>query len=257
MSVLTDSTADAVREKQCTDALLSARKALEIDPKNAAVQAQVNAVKVEMAKVIANYSTAIQKLIAVSKFSDARKTLDALNDFNRKTSNTFNAEIRNASYILNYAWAKTLYAQKDYGSAELKVDAALAINRSDEASALKRRIATSKPKAAAGVSFDVSIQDIDRLIASDELLSAHSKIDLLAKVTTDQTKLAALDGRRQTITGKLKDIYAKGVQAYHDEDFKTSIELLQIVVGVQGDYEQAGDYLDKARSKQKVIDQLQ
>jgi len=28
-------------------------------------------------------------------------------------------------------------------------------------------------------------------------------------------------------------------------------------VGVQVDYEQAGDYLDKARSKQKVLDQLQ
>ena len=47
------------------------------------------------------------------------------------------------------------------------------------------------------------------------------------------------------------------MQAYRDEDFKTAIELLQTVVGVQVDYEQAGDYLDKARSKQKVLDQLQ
>jgi hypothetical protein len=47
------------------------------------------------------------------------------------------------------------------------------------------------------------------------------------------------------------------VQAYRDEDFKTAIELLQTVVGVQVDYEQASDYLDKAKSKQKVLDQLQ
>jgi hypothetical protein len=55
--------------------------------------------------------------------------------------------------------------------------------------------------------------------------------------------------------GKLKDLYDRGVQSYRDEDFKTAIELLQTVVGVQVDYEQAGDYLDKAKSKQKLLDQ--
>ena len=114
-----------------------------------------------------------------------------------------------------------------------------------------------KTKADAGVSFDAALADIDRLIGSDELVSAHRRIDTLAKSTTDQAKLSTLDDRRQTITGKLKDVYDKGVQAYQDEDFKTAIELLQTVVGVQVDYEQAGDYLDKARSKQKVLDQLQ
>ena len=47
------------------------------------------------------------------------------------------------------------------------------------------------------------------------------------------------------------------MQAYQDEDFKTAIEALRTVVGVQVDYAQAGDYLEKARSKQKVLDQLQ
>jgi hypothetical protein len=36
-----------------------------------------------------------------------------------------------------------------------------------------------------------------------------------------------------------------------------AIDLLKTVVGVQVDYEQASDYLDKAKSKQKVLDQLQ
>jgi hypothetical protein len=257
MSGITDKTPDATREKQYTDAYQSAGKALDIDPKSGAAQGQLNSVKAELTKIVAVHIAAIQKLLAASKFADARTQVTALNDLNRKTSNGFDTDVRNASYSLNYTWAKTLYAQKDYSTADVRVDAALAVRRTDEASALKKQIAAVRTKVDASVSFDASLQDIDRLIASEELVSAHRKIDVLARATTDQTKLATLDDRRQTITGKLKDIYDKGVQAYRDEDFKTAIELLQTVVGVQVDYEQAGDYLDKARSKQKVLDQLQ
>jgi len=254
---LTDKTTDAAREKAYIDALSGAKKALDVDPKSGAAQSQVNAAKVELAKIVAARTASIQKLIAASKFADARTQVTALNDLNRRTGNSFDADVRNASYSLNYSWAKSLFAQKDFATADVRVDAALAVQRSQEASALKRQIGAVKTRADASVSFDATLEDIDRLIASDELLSAHRRIDTLAKATSDQSKLATLDDRRQTITGKLKDVYDKGVQAYQDEDFKTSIEFLQTVVGVQVDYEQAGDYLDKARSKQKVLDQLQ
>jgi hypothetical protein len=257
MSGITDKTPDATREKQYTDAYQSAGKALDIDPKSSVAQGQLNSVKAELTKIVAVRAAAIQKLIATSKFADARTQVTALNDLNRRTSNGFDADVRNVSYSLNFSWAKSLYAQKDYSTADVRVDAALAVKRTDEATTLKKQIAAVRTKVDASVSFDASLQDIDRLITSDELVSAHRKIDVLARATTDQTKLASLDDRRQTITGKLKDIYDKGVQAYRDEDFKTAIELLQTVVGVQVDYEQAGDYLDKARSKQKVLDQLQ
>jgi hypothetical protein len=254
---VTDKTPDTAREKAYTDALQSANKALDIDPKNAAAQSQVKLVKAELAKMVAARSAAIQKLIAASKFTDARTQVSALNDLNRRAGNGFEPDVSNASYTLNYAWAKSLYAQKDYNTADVRVDAALAVKRSDEASALKRQIASVKTKVDTSVSFDASLQDIDRLIAADELVSADRKIESLARVTTDQTKTASLDERRQTITDKLKDVYDKGVQAYRDEDFKTAIDLLKTVVGVQVDYEQASDYLDKAKSKQKVLDQLQ
>ncbi len=257
MSEVNDKTPDAAREKAYTDAYQSASRATDIDPRNTAAQAQVSAVKAQIAKLVASDAASIQKLVVASRFADARTQLGDMNDLNRKTSNSFDADVRTASYTLNYSWAKSLYAQKDYGTADVKVDAALAVKRSDEASVLKRQIAVAKPKADAGVSFDAGLQEIDRLIAAQELVSANRRIDSLARVTTDQTKLATLDDRRQTITGQLKDLYDKGVQAYRDEDFKTAIELLQTVVGVQVDYEQAGDYLDKARSKQKVLDQLQ
>ena len=257
VSGINEKTPDAAREKQYIEAFQSANKALDVDPKSTAAQGQVSSVKTELSKIVANRVAAFQALIAASKFAEARNQVTALNDLNRRTANSFDADVRNASYTLNYSWAKSLYAQKDYSTADVRVDAALMVKRSDEASALKRQIAAVKTKVDAGVSFDASLQEIDRLIASDELVSAHRKIDSLARVTADQTKLSTLDDRRQAITGKLKDIYDNGVQAYRDEDFKTAIDLLQTVVGVQVDYEQAGEYLDKARSKQKVLDQLQ
>jgi hypothetical protein len=64
-----------------------------------------------------------------------------------------------------------------------------------------------------------------------------------------------LDDRNEKIIESLKDLYDKGVDAYRSEDFKTAIDLLQTVVAIQVDYEQASDYLDKARSKQKLLDQ--
>ena len=252
-----DKTTDAAREKAYIDALSFAKKALDVDPKSATAQTHVAAVKAELTKIVAARTDDIQKLIAVSKFVEARTQVGGLNDLNRRTGNSFDADVRNANYSLNYSWAKSLFAQKDYATADVRVDAALAVQRSEEASALKREIGAMKTRADAGVSFEATLRDIDRLIASDELVSAHRRIDTLAKATKDQSKLAALDDRRQTIAGKLKDVFDKGVQAYQDEDFKTAIELLQIIVGVQVDYAQAGDYLDKARSKQKVLDQLQ
>jgi hypothetical protein len=251
-----DKTPDATRVKQYGDAYPSISKALDIDPKNAVALAQMKIVNTGVGKLVATQVTTIQKLIAGAKFADARTQLTVLNDFNRKTGNTSDADVRNVSYSLNFTWAKALFNQKDYANADARTDAALAVSRTAEATTLKKQIADIRGKADIAASFDASVQDIDRLIASGQLVAAQRKIVALARVAPDTTKQATLDARSQTILGKIKDIYAQGVDAYRNENYKNAIELLQTVVGVQVDYEQAGDYLDKARSKQKVIDQL-
>jgi hypothetical protein len=211
--------------------------------------------KGELAKAVTRRITSIQKLVAAGSFVDARTQLATLNDLNRKLDNTFEADVKKVAYALNFSWAKSLYARKDYATAEAKTDAALAVSRTDEASSLKRKLADLRAKADSGASFDTTLQDIDRLIGEGDLVAAHRKIDTLWKVTNDQSKQQMLDDRNQKIVGSLKDLYDRGVQAYRDEDFKTAIDVLQTVVGVQVDYEQAGDYLDRARAKQKLVDQ--
>jgi hypothetical protein len=248
--------ADAAREKAYTDAYQYALKAASVDPKNAAAQGQVSSTKTEITKMVAARSASVQKLVAAGRFSDARAQVAALNTLNRRANNAFEPDVKNASYSLNYSWARYLYGQKDYTTAEVKTDAALAVSRTDEATALKRKLSDLRTKADAGVSFEAGLQEIDRLIGTGELLSAHRRIDSLSRVTKDPDKQSQLDDRSQKIESSLQDLYDRGVAAYRDEDFKTAVDLLQTVVGIKVDYEQAGDYLDKARSKLKLLQQF-
>jgi len=256
VSSVDDKTTDAVREKLYTEAFQNLNKALTMDPKNFNAKTLLETVKTELAKSVTVHAAALQKLIGMGKFTEARTQMNALNDLNRERDNVFEADVKKAGYSLNYAWARSLYDQKEYATAEVKVDAALVISRTDEAAALKRKIVDLRAKAEASVSFDTWLQEIDRLIGSGELVAAHRKIDALTKITREQQKLDLLDDRDGNIMANLKDIYDKGVQAYRDEDFKAAIDLLQTVVGIRVDYEQAGDYLAKARSKQKLLEQF-
>jgi hypothetical protein len=256
LATVTDKTPDAAREKTYTDAYQSANKAILVDPKSSPAQSMVTSTRTELGTIVAARVASIQKAIGSSAWTTARAQVTALSDLNRKVGNAFDAEVRGASYSLNYSWAKALFDKKNYATSEVRVDAALAVSRTDEATSLKRKLLDIRSKADAGASWDSSLQQIDQLISSGELLAAHQKLNLLAKTTTDAAKLQALDDRDTSIRSNLKDLYDKGVQAYRDEDFKTAIDLLQTVVGIQVDYEQAGDYLDKARSKQKLLEQF-
>jgi hypothetical protein len=249
-----DKTPAATREKAYTDAYAIANKALDLDPRDNAAKSSVNSIKAELTKMVAVRIDSIQKLIVAGKYADARTQVSGLNDLNRRAGNDFDADVRAQSYALNFTWAKTLYAQKDYATAEARVDAALAANRTGEAMTLKKTLSDLRAKAGAGASFDQALADIDRLIAAGDLLAAHRRLDAVANTTTDQSKLDQLDARDQKILDALKPLYDQGVQAYRDEDFKTAIDTLQIVVGVKVDYEQAADYLDKAKAKQKLLD---
>jgi len=251
---LDDKTTDAVKEKQYVDSFQNANKALDIDPTNTAAQNQVNATHTQLVLLVTRRVTAIQRLISIASYTDARTQVNALSDLNKRSGNNFDSDVRSTSYALNFAWARTLYNQKDYANAGIRVDAALAVNRTDEATTLKKQIDSFRTKTDTAVNFDVALKEIDRLIAAGDIVSAHTKIKAATRTTTDQTKIGQLSDRAQAITGKLKDYYDQGVQAYKAEDFKTAIDNLQIVVSIQVDYEQASDYLDKAKSKQKLLD---
>ena len=253
---MNDKTPAATQEKQYTDAYPNVSRALDIDPKNATAAALMSTVKTAVGKLVAARVATFQTLLSEAKYADARTQLTGLADLNRKTGNNYDADVRTATYNLNITWARAYFALKDYPNADTRTDAALAASRTAEATALKKQITAIRGKADTAATFDATVADIDKLIGSGQLVSAQRKINALGRTTSDQTKQASLDTRAQAILDKIKDIYAQGVDAYRAENYKDAISLLETVVGVQVDYEQAGDYLDKARQKQKVIDQV-
>jgi hypothetical protein len=249
-----DKSTIAVREKAYTDAFASVGRALDVDPRSAPANSLAGSIKSELSKMVSARVAAIGKLVAAAKYSDARTQLTGLSDLNRKAGNAFDADVSTQAYSVNFTWANALFGQKDYITAETRVDAALAVKRTTEATALKRKLVDLHSKMDSGASFDTALQTIDKAIAAGDLVSAHRLLDTVANTTTDQSKLSQLDDRDQQILDALKSIYDQGVQAYRDEDFKTAIDRLQVVVSIKVDYEQAADYLDKAKSKQKLLD---
>jgi hypothetical protein len=252
-----DKTPVATREKKYAESYQYAVKASSVDPKNALAQKQMDVAKAELTKMVTQRIESINKLIGAKSFTEARNQIKSLNDLNQTLSNAYNADIQNVTYTLNYTWASYLYStKKDYDTARTRVDAALKVKRTDEATTLKKKIAAAGGAEEGAASFDAALKEIDRLIGAGDLLGAHRKILSTKKATKDTDALAKLTDRDQGIVARLKDIYDQGVQAYKDEDFKTAISRLKVVVGVQADYEQAADYLEKAQSKQTVLDQL-
>ncbi len=250
-----DKTPAAVKEKQYAEAFQQADRSLAIEPGSFDARNQHDTVRSELAKLVNRRVGLAQKAIAAGNFAGARTQVSALVDLNRHADNSFDTEVRQVTYSLNYKWAVSLYNKKDYTTADVKNEAAMAALKTDEARALRRKIADQRAKEVTMVSFETSLKDIDNLIAAGEIVAAHRKVNSLAKITRDPADMQQLNSKNDTIISGLKDLYVRGIEAYHHEDFKTAIDLLQTVVAIQVDYEQASDYLDKACSKQKLLDQ--
>jgi hypothetical protein len=247
-------TPPVTREALYVEAFQNASRAVLVDPQNGDALGRKEALRGELAGLFKKHAEAANALIEAKRFEEARPEVAALTDLNRKLGGQLDPEVREAGYALNYRWAASLFSQKDYSRAEARVDAALSASRTAEASALKRRISDIRGQADQEASFDAGLQEIDRLIGKQDLVGAKKRIESLARATKDSAKLDTLDDRRDKVRSYLKDIYDKGVAAYRDENFKDAIDSLQTVVLVDVNYEQASDYLDKARAKQKLLD---
>lgn len=280
-------TPPAEREALQIAAFQNASRAAEVDPLNVDARLHKANLRGEVARIFESRSAAIREQIGAGRFEEAQVRVAALADLNRRLGGSFDAEVRSAAYAVNFQRARSLAERKDYAQAAACADAALSVDRTREALALKRRIANlraeaerevlrqargtaSAPAAGAGgkqaaapgkvpadqgPSFDACLQEIDNLIARRDLIGARRRIDALARATKEPARLAILDDRREKVHSFLKALYDRAVAAYRDEKFGEAIELLQTVVQIDVNYELASDYLDKARSKQKVLDQ--
>ncbi len=249
-------TTGTAREKLTLEAFQHVSRALAADPRSQSAREQKAALRASISQIVEQRLAGVQKLIAAQSFADAKAQIAVLADLNRKLEGSFDAEVRAATYTLNYRWARALSDQREYEQAEVRVEAALAVKKTEEASALKKRIAELRTREGTAASFEAALQDIDRLIARGEWLAAQRRIDAVSQGLTGAARLASLDERTANIRGNLERLYGQAVDAYRAEDFETAVELLETVVAIDESYEQAADYLDKAKAKQKLLEQF-
>lgn len=233
-----------------------ATKVVTIDRTNPDGKRYLTTARDSLAKLLAKRNDTIKAALEAGAYEAAAAELGTFTTLNKKVAGAFTPETQAATYEVYFHWAEALQKKKDYANAKVKIDIALAARRTDEALAIKAGILARNSQGSKVLTFELSLAEVDRGIDSGDLAQAKRNLEALAATVKEQAKLDLLEARRQRIVLALGALYEKGQTAYRAENFKTAIQLFQSIVDVDVDYEQASDYLDKATSKQKLLDQF-
>jgi hypothetical protein len=246
----------AAREGLYVQGYDSAVKASALDPPNAQAAKLKSETRAALDKAFDAHVAGAAKLVAASKFEDAKAEVGRAGFLNAKLGRARDDALAASAYGLYFKWAKALGAKGLLQEADDKLDLAIAARRSDEALALKAKFQAKSGSANQDASFDAALPEIDKYLDRGDLLGANKRVSAAARLTKDKAKLDQLDSRRDRITAALADLYEKGVASYRSENFKSAIDQLSVVVGIDAEYEQASDYLSKAREKLKLLEQF-
>ena len=243
------------REKLYLEAYSSFNRALAVEPRNASARSEKQSLQAAVNAILTDHLAGARQLAAKGKYVEAGKESALVEDLNRRLGRPFDVEIAELNYTLNYRWARNLFERRDYPAALARANAALAVRNTEEATALRRRIQQAREQSQSGVSYEAGLAEADRLLAEGDLAGAYNRLDSLAHGTKDPARLATLEARRQKIRSQLPALYEKALSFYRGEDFQKAVELLETVVVIDVEYEQAAGYLDKARIKQELLEQ--
>lgn len=246
----------AEHEAAVVESYRNVSRVLTLDPGNTMASGQMTSLKQELDRIAMRHADTAGRLIAAGQFEGTQEQVSQLEDLDRKLGGVMGSRAAAIRYTMDYQWARSLYARREYIQAETRVNEAISLMRTDEALSLRKKIAEPAAQAEQQVSFDASLQQIDGFIDQGNLVTAASRLEALARRTDDQQGLdLLLDSRRDKIRSFLAPMYEKAVQDYRNEDFKDAVDLLQTIVSIDVGYEQAGDYLDKAIAKEKLVEQ--
>lgn len=244
----------AAKEPLVLSAFQSLAKAVQADPHNSQATGLINSVRPEVSAIIAAKMKSVQPLMAKGSYTAARTQIDTVASLSSKLGGAYDAETRKAYFKLYYTWAKFFFDRKDYAQADIKINAALSYQSDPSALALKQKNAALKDQAEQGVTFEDGIANVDSLVKRGSLAQAMRILSSLAAKTNEKAKLDQIEAQRSRIRSSLAILYDKGIAAYQAESFAEAIDALEDVVAIDPGYQQAADYLDKARAKQQVLD---
>ena len=232
------------------------RKVMLIDPENGQARSEKKALQDDLSPFFQAKKNGVEQMIAKGQFDQANKDLPELQSLDKKLDNRFEKELKALSYSLYYQWAKRSLAQKKYQTAGDLVEKALAVDKTSEAVSLKREIFARKRTLEEGADFEALLEYVDSLIDQNRLGDANRGIENMLGKTADQGRTRQLEQRKARVRALLPDLYKQGVDAYKEESFQKAVQTMGVVVDVDPDYEQAASYLEKARSKQRLLESM-
>lgn len=250
------SSSAAAQEKLYLEAFRSINRVLAIDLQNKNAQAEKDSLRTAVNDIFTERLAGAGQMVGKSKFAEARQEVVLLEELNRRLGHPCDDQIGDLNYTLHFRWARSLFDRRDYPAAQARADAALAVRKTEEAAALRRKIQQARRQSESGVSYEAALEQADRALEQGDLAGAYRRFNALARGTQDRARLATLESRREKVRVQLPGLYEKAVGYYRAEDFQKAVELLETVLAIDVEYEQAAEYLDKARTKQKLLEQF-
>jgi len=260
---------DSVEKKESiyVIALENINKTLFIDPGNWYAVPKKKTVSEEMAKIFNTRKADVEKTIYEARYEEAEKGIAALSDINTMLDYAYDKELRDLKYRLNFRWAQSLYEEKQFSLAEAKIDRAIMSESTNEALSLRNQIESdqaevskkapvSSSKNGRVASGAKAIKEIEELIYRGDLAAANKLIMSRLGKERDSAIIQRLQELEVTIREWLKWYYDLALAYYRQENFTRAVQLFTLVIEIDEDYEMASDYLDKAKSKQKLIESL-
>jgi hypothetical protein len=246
---------DAVKEKAYIDAFGLVLKVRAVDPINLNGSKAYRELKGEISTIVEKRLDSVTVLTSKKSFDEAKSVLGVIKDLDSKIGDTFKPDIAKVEYTLYLSWAKYHESRKEWSNAASRVRSAIAVQKGSEAVALQKRISAAAATEERGATFEAGMKNLDAYIAAGQLVKAQRLLSSLSKSAADSTKRQNLEARRKKILDALAGVYQSGVQAYKEEKYKDAIAMLETVVSVDASYAEAVDYLDKAKARQKLLDQ--
>ena len=255
------------KESLYIDALKNINKTLSIDPGNWYAALKKKTVSEEVGKIFNARAADVEKMIDETQYEEAEKGLLALSDINTMLDYSYDKELSDLQYRLNYRWAQSFYKEKQFPLAEEKINRAIMSESTNEALSLRNQIESdqaelsNKTKTRVGKSGREpsgakAIKEIEELIKSGDLATANKLIISRLAKEKDSATIQRLQELADTIREWLKWYYDLALTYYRQENFMRAVQLFTLVVEIDEYYEMASDYLDKAKSKQKLIESL-
>jgi hypothetical protein len=224
-----------------------------IDPANA----QAKAANERLAKFLVDRNqadvTAASKAYAAKDYAGAAKLLVKVEQALAGVGSDNTAEVDALLYKVYFDWSKDLFTAKKYGEASSRVQDALGVNATSEASDLRDKISKAATAKDYDAEYDSVDKQLDALVTSGDLKTAWNLASATGpQLKKDDTK-AKLASRKKQILDAAHALYDSAVVSYNEEDYREAKLGFDVVVAIDPAWQLVKSYQDKAKAKLQAL----